>query len=64
MIDEKRQDLELGSFKGIHHMAVDSINLCEVDIKRELYSNIILTGGNAVLDGVGTQFSNRLSDIV
>ena len=38
-------------------MTVDSINLCEIDIKRDLFANIILTGGNSLLNG----FSNRLN---
>lgn len=27
-------------------MIVDTINACDVDIKKELYSNILLTGTN------------------
>jgi len=38
-------------------MAIDSINQCDIDIKRELFSNIILTGGNSLLNG----FSSKLS---
>ena len=33
-------------------MVLDSINLCDIDIKKELFSNIILTGGNSLLPGL------------
>ena len=42
---------ELLSFKGVHHMVLDAINQCDIDIKKELFSNIILTGGNSLLSG-------------
>lgn len=32
-------------------MIVDTINACDVDIKKELYSNILLTGGNMLFNG-------------
>lgn len=37
-------------------MIVDSINSCDIDIKKELFSNIIVTGGNSLLNG----FCSRL----
>ena len=33
-------------FKGAAIMAGESASSCDVDIKKELYSNILLTGGN------------------
>lgn len=34
------------NFKGAAVMAGESVGSCDVDIKKELYSNILLTGGN------------------
>ena len=32
-------------------MITDTVNSCDVDIKKELYSNILLTGGNIMFNG-------------
>ena len=34
-------------------MITDNINFCDIDIKKELYSNLLLTGGNIL-------FSNNM----
>jgi hypothetical protein len=47
---------DLLRFRGMHHMILESINSCDIDIKRQLFNNIILTGGNSLLSG----FSSRL----
>nr|XP_023028518.1 actin, clone 302-like [Leptinotarsa decemlineata] len=40
------------SAKGIHQNTYDSIMKCEVDVRRDLYSNIILSGGNTMFPGI------------
>ncbi|XP_010539996.1 PREDICTED: actin-related protein 4 [Tarenaya hassleriana] len=37
----------LPSIRGLPHMVIESINKCDVDIRRELYSSILLAGGTA-----------------
>ncbi|KAH9778580.1 actin-related protein 4 [Citrus sinensis] len=34
-------------FRGLPQMVIDSINKCDVDIRRELFSSILLAGGTA-----------------
>ncbi|VFQ86681.1 unnamed protein product [Cuscuta campestris] len=36
-----------GSLRGLPQMVIESINKCDVDIRRELYSSILLAGGTA-----------------
>ncbi|CAH9084790.1 unnamed protein product [Cuscuta epithymum] len=36
-----------GSLRGLPQMVIESINRCDVDIRRELYSSILLAGGTA-----------------
>jgi hypothetical protein len=36
------------SFKGAPAMAGETVNSCDVDVKKELYSNILLCGGNVL----------------
>ncbi|MCS0003176.1 actin family protein [Vibrio alginolyticus] len=42
--------------KGIHELCYDSIMKCDVDIHKDLYSNIVLSGGSTLFDG----FCDRL----
>jgi actin-related protein len=40
------------SFKGYHGMVLDSVNSCEIDLRKDLYTNIIFSGGNTLLGGL------------
>ena len=44
--------------KGIHEIINDSINCCDRGIREELYRNIVLSGGSAMIDG----FKERLTE--
>ncbi|KAG2385774.1 hypothetical protein C9374_002923 [Naegleria lovaniensis] len=46
-------DLE---YNGIHEMIFNSIQSCDMNLRRDFYSNIILSGGNTLFPG----FSHRL----
>jgi actin-related protein len=39
--------------EGIHKYAYDSIMKCDVDIRKDLFSNIILAGGSTLFEGIG-----------
>lgn len=54
---------ELLNFKGVHHMVLDAINSCDLDIKKELFQNIILTGGNSLLAGFSSRLQTKLNDV-
>ncbi|CAN4115502.1 unnamed protein product [Withania somnifera] len=44
------------SLRGLPQMVIESINKCDVDIRRELFSSILLAGGTASMQ----QFKERL----
>ena len=52
--------LEIES-KGIHELIYDSINKCCFDIRKELYANIVLAGGNTMFPGIGDRLHKELS---
>ena len=37
---------------GIHEMLYSSIVLCDADIRKDLYANIVLTGGSSLFPGL------------
>lgn len=49
---------------GINYLIKESINKCELDIRNELYKNIILNGGNTMFNNFDTRLYNELNNII
>ncbi|KAI9024841.1 actin family [Hyaloraphidium curvatum] len=49
---------------GIHHFAFDSINRCDLDIRRSLYGNVVLSGGTTMFPGVADRLLRELTALV
>jgi actin-related protein len=39
--------------EGLQQYAYNSVQKCDVDVRRDLYQNIILSGGSTLFDGMG-----------
>jgi len=46
---------------GIHRLTYDSIKKCDVDIRRDLYSNTILSGGSTMFPGIGDRLTKEMT---
>lgn len=46
---------------GLHRMLFDSIQLCEIDVRRELYANIVLSGGSTMFPGFGKRVQTEVT---
>jgi len=46
--------------EGIHKLTFDSIMKCDVDIRRELYSNIVLSGGSTMYEGMADRVTKEI----
>ena len=42
-------------------MLVDTANSCDVDIKKDLYSNLLMTGGNVLYGNSTEEIINRVA---
>ncbi|EFC43660.1 hypothetical protein NAEGRDRAFT_44602 [Naegleria gruberi] len=51
------------SFHGIHQMAHRSILKCEPEIRKDLYSNVVLTGGNCKLFGIEHRLKREMKSL-
>ena len=49
---------------GIHKMAARSIRNCDIDLRGELYSNILLSGGSSMLEGLSERLHKELTTLV
>jgi actin-related protein len=47
-------------FDGIHKVTFDSIMKCDVDVRKDLYSNIILSGGTTMFEGMGERMYKEI----
>ncbi|XP_073525582.1 uncharacterized protein [Phyllobates terribilis] len=45
---------------GIHETTFNSIMKCDVDIRRELYGNVVLSGGSTMFPGIGDRMNKEI----
>jgi len=45
---------------GVHQTTYDSIMKCDVDIRKELYANIVLSGGSTMFEGVADRMEKEI----
>lgn len=48
-------------FGGIQDMVIDSIKKCDMDLRKNLYSNITLSGGTTTLEGIQERLNKEIS---
>jgi actin-related protein len=47
-------------FSGVHQTTYDSIMKCDVDIRKDLYGNIVLSGGTTMFDGIAERMEKEI----
>ncbi|CEP02229.1 Actin I [Plasmodiophora brassicae] len=47
--------------EGIHQLAYQSIMKCDVDIRKDLYENIVMSGGSTMYDGMATRLQKEVA---
>lgn len=45
---------------GVHKLTFDSIQNCDVDVRRDLYQNIILSGGTTMYEGIAERLLKEI----
>ena len=48
----------------IHQLLYDSIQACSIDIRRELYTNIAITGRNSLIKGFAKRLKMEMTSLV
>jgi len=49
--------------EGIHKLAYNSIMACDIDIRRDLYSNTVLSGGSTMFPGIGDRLLHEMKEL-
>jgi actin beta/gamma 1 len=48
---------------GIHETTYNSIKICDVDIRKDLYNNIVLSGGTTMYSGLPERMQRELANL-
>lgn len=48
---------------GIHKLTYNSINKCDIDIRRDLYANIVLSGGTTMYSGIDQRLEKEIIEL-
>jgi len=55
------QPSKLGKeYPGIHELTFQSIMKCDVDVRKELYNNIVMSGGTTMFDGIADRVNKEI----
>ena len=50
-----------GTMLGAAHVVTTSVGMCDVDLRPALYGNVVVTGGNTLLNGFNDRLNRDLS---
>jgi len=48
---------------GIHKLTYDSIQKCDIDIRKDLYTNVVLSGGTTMFIGIDARLKKELAQL-
>jgi actin len=49
---------------GLHQMADQSILQCDIDIRQDLFRNIVLAGGNTMFEGMAERLTKEMNTLI
>eukprot|EP00276_Gloeochaete_wittrockiana_P016323 CAMPEP_0184351834 /NCGR_PEP_ID=MMETSP1089-20130417/54952_1 /TAXON_ID=38269 ORGANISM="Gloeochaete wittrockiana, Strain SAG46.84" /NCGR_SAMPLE_ID=MMETSP1089 /ASSEMBLY_ACC=CAM_ASM_000445 /LENGTH=367 /DNA_ID=CAMNT_0026685635 /DNA_START=101 /DNA_END=1204 /DNA_ORIENTATION=- len=49
---------------GIHDMAYATVMRCDIDLRRDLFANVVLSGGTTIFSGLADRMTNELESLV
>ena len=52
------------SANGVHDAVYQTISKCDVDLRRDLYNNVVLSGGTTFFNGMGERMQKELTALV
>jgi actin-like protein 6A len=61
---ELKHDFDGFVYRGLQHMVYDSVESVDVDLRKELYGNIVLSGGNTLFPGTPNRLTKEVGNIL
>lgn len=59
-----RHDFDGGVFKGLHHLLLDSVESVDVDLRKDLYASVVLSGGTTLFPGLPNRLTKEVGGIL
>jgi len=50
-------------YAGVHELLVNSIKKCDIELRKTLFSEIVLTGGNTLIEGFAEKLISEIKKI-
>jgi len=50
--------------KGIHQMVADSVKKSDIDLREDLYANILLSGGSSMFGGIESRLQSEVQSLI
>lgn len=50
--------------QGVHKMLNETVQQCDIDVRRDLYKNIILSGGSTMFNGINERLTKEIKALV
>jgi actin len=47
--------------EGVHKYCYDSVMKCDADVRKDLFSNIILSGGSTLFEGLAERIAGEVN---
>eukprot|EP01006_Ploeotia_vitrea_P043158 TRINITY_DN66696_c1_g4_i1.p1 TRINITY_DN66696_c1_g4~~TRINITY_DN66696_c1_g4_i1.p1 ORF type:complete len:377 (-),score=62.64 TRINITY_DN66696_c1_g4_i1:64-1194(-) len=48
---------------GIHETTFNSVNKCDIDVRKDLYANIVMSGGTTMYEGIPERLSKEVTNL-
>ena len=55
--------LEAHEFEGIHELTYKSIGKCDIDVRKELYGNIVMSGGTTMFENIDKRLEAEVRNL-
>merc|ERR1712050_784071 len=49
--------------EGIHKLTFDSIMKCDIDIRKDLYANIVMSGGSTMFENIDARVKKEIESL-
>jgi len=50
-------------YSGVHRLTYDSIQKCDIDIRKDLYINVVLSGGSTMFPGIDKRLNKEMTSL-
>jgi len=47
-------------FPGLHELTMQSIKKCDIDVRKDLYENLVMSGGTTMFEGIAERCKNEI----